>query len=364
MKIAVFVSFSGRGGVEKMVANLCRGFVESGHQVDLLLIKSRGEHLKAVPDSVRIVKLGPEHTFLSLIPLMRYLVSDRPDALLAVKDRAFRVAVTARALTGVKTRVVGRLGTTLGAALKGKSSFRRWTWYLPMRFFYPMADTVVAVSKGVFEDISRITGLGPDRVRVIENPVVDASFYEKATGPVNHPWFMDDGPPIIVGMGRLTRQKGFDVLLKAFDILGRTRECRLMILGEGSDREKLLEIASQYGIASRVSFPGFIENPYPTLGRAALFVLSSRWEGSPNVLTEALALGVPVVATDCPSGPMEILENGRFGPLVPVEDPEALAKAMDQVLADPPKPDFLKSAVVRYSVSRSSGSYLKVLLND
>ena len=344
-----------------MVAHLCKGFVELGYPVDLLLVKAIGEHLKAVPDTVRILKLGSGHTFLSLFPLMRYLLKERPDALLAVKDRAFRVAVAARMWTKVPTRLVGRLGTTLGAALHGKSWLRKWSWYLPMRIFYPRADAVVAVSKGVAEDIARITGVGAERIYVIENPVVSRALFENAEKAVDHPWFADIGPPVIVAMGRLTRQKGFDVLIKAFAILSHTRPCRLIILGEGKDRRALFHLAEELGVLNQVNMPGFIENPYPFLKKAALFVLSSRWEGSPNVLTEALALGIPVVAADCPSGPREILENGRFGPLVPVEDAAALAKAMDRVLSNPMESHLLKSAACRYTVEQSSQAYIHVL---
>ena len=167
---------------------------------------------------------------------------------------------------------------------------------------------------------------------------------------------------MVLGIGRLTRQKGFDVLLSAFARLRQHHSARLVILGDGPDRRDLLSQASHHGIRDDVAFLGFVPNPYPHLARSALFVLSSRWEGSPNVLTEAMALGTPVVATDCESGPREILEGGRHGPLVPVDDVEALAVAMAQVLDNPPELNSLGEAVTDYTLEKSSRRYLEALL--
>lgn len=360
-RVAIFISFSGQGGVEHMVGKLAGGFLEAGLSVDLVLARAEGEHLATVPDGVRIVKLNVRHTTQALPGLIRYLKENQPDALLAAKERAIRIAILARWLSGCKMRLAGRLGTTVSAALKDKSALRRWTWFTGMRLFHPRMDTVIAVSQGVKDDIMAITGQPDSHIRVIPNPVITPELYRKAAEPFRHPWLDKPDIPVIMGMGRLTRQKGFPDLIRAFARLRQQQAARLIIIGEGKDRDTLQALAEELGVAADVDLVGFMQNPYPLVAKASLFVLSSLWEGSPNVLTEALALGRPVVATDCPSGPREILEGGKFGPLVAMGDIEALASAMRATLAHPLNAATLQSAVTEYTVERSSRRYLEAL---
>jgi glycosyltransferase involved in cell wall biosynthesis len=361
-RIGVFVSFSGTGGVERMVLNLCEGLVALGCRVDLLQVKAHSKHLEQLPSMVHIRKLKAEHTLTSLPALVRYLKTERPDALLAAKDRANQVAVLARKISGVPTRVVVRMGTTVSAALAGKNRWRKLFWYLPMRLIYRNADAVVAVSQGVARDMARITGLPTSDIRIIRNPVITPRIFRMASEPVPLPWPTKDGEPVIVGIGRLTRQKDFPTLIRAFAAVRKKLPCRLTILGEGKDRDNLEHLTKQLSLSEKIDMPGFVENPYAYLKRAALYVLSSAWEGSPNALTEALALGVPVVATDCPSGPRETLKDGAIGRLVPVGDPDALAAAMLATLSAPPDEILLKSAVREYTAEVSSQRYLDLLL--
>jgi len=360
--IAIFVSFSGTGGVERMIGNLTEGLTALGCQVDLLLVKTHSAHMGFLPATVNIVRLGVSHTMSSLPSLVRYLRRERPVALLATKDRANQVAILARGLAGVPTRVVLRMGTTLSAALTGKHRLQEWLWYLPMRLMYPLADAIVAVSNGVAADLAEITGLPQTHFQVIPNPVITPKLSMLAREPINHPWFADDEEPVIIGVGRLTRQKDFPTLLKAFALVRRKSPCRLIILGEGRDRHRLQALAAKLGVENDVDLLGFVSNPYAYMARADLFVLSSLWEGLGNVLVEALALGTPVVSTDCPSGPREVLQNGRYGRLVPVGDVDALVEAMLATLANPPDKAFLASAVKAYTVDMSSRQYLETLL--
>jgi len=361
-KIAVLVSFSGEGGVERLMLNLCEGLLDLGHPVDLLAIKRKSAHLKESPRGLNILPLRATHTYASLPEVVRYLRTERPPALLAVKDRANQVAILAGKLARTTTRIAVEIQTTISAALGDKSSLRKAVWYLPMRLLYPMADVVIAVSEGVATDLVEITGLPRERIQVIRNPAVSGGMFRLAQEPVDHPWYQDPSTPIITGIGRLTRQKDFPTLIRAFSRVRSLRPCRLMILGEGRDRAMLSELARSLGVAEDVALPGFVVNPYPFLRRASLFVLASFWEGSPTVLTEAMALGVPVVATDCPSGPREILRDGQIAPLVPMGDPEALAAAMLDTLARRPDQVALQNAVVHYRVAASSRRYVEVLL--
>lgn len=359
--VAIFVSFSGQGGVERMVLNLADGIRRQGHAVDLVLVKARGAHAAEFPAGVRVVHLDARHTWSALPALMRYLRSEPPAALLAAKDRAIRVAVVARAFAGARTRLVGRLGTTVSAALEGRGWVRRRLWYLGMRLFYRHADCIVAVSQGVADDLRAITGLPAQRVPVVRNPVITPALHARAAEPSGHPWLDRPGLPVIVAAGRLTRQKDFPTLLRAFARVRAARPCRLVVLGEGKDRAALERLAQSLGIDADFALPGFVGNPHSYTAKAALFVLSSAWEGSPNALTEALALGVPVVATDCPSGPREILAGGRYGRLVAVGDDAALAAAILDTLAHPLPAQTLKEAVREYGADASARCYLEVL---
>jgi glycosyltransferase involved in cell wall biosynthesis len=345
-----------------MIVNLCEGLLGWGCAVDLVLVKAQSEHLRNLSPRVNVVKLKASHTFGSALGLASYLRRARPAALLAAKDRAGKVAVVARRLAGVQTRVVFRIGTTLSAALEGKNILRKWLWYVPMRLVYPKADGIVAVSRGVAHDLARITGLPEERFHVIPNPVITLRMQELAQEEVAHPWFQDPEIPVVLGIGRLTRQKDFPTLIRAFARVRKSLRCRLVILGEGRDRGQLETLASKLGVGEDVDMPGFATNPYAYLSRATLFVLSSAWEGSPNALTEALALGIPVAATDCPSGPREILRDGKYGPLVPVGEADLLAEAMLKILSSPMDRESLKQAAEAFTIEKSSLSYLNLLL--
>jgi len=359
--IAVFVSFSGTGGVERMVVNLIRGFLDLGRTVDLVLVRAEGPHLDRLPPAVNLVPLGSRHTLQSVPALARYLRTGRPTALLAAKDRAGRTAVLARTLAGTDTRILLRLGTHLSAAMADRSALARWLRYLPIRRLYPRVDQIVAVSAGVADDIARVARIPRARIRVIRNPVITPELPALAAAPPGHSWFQPGQPPVIVGAGRFQRQKDFPTLIRAFALLHEELDCRLLILGEGGGQAGLEGLVAALGLHGRVHLPGFLANPYPILAGAALFVLSSRWEGSPNVLTEAMALGTPVVATDCPSGPRELLADGRYGPLVPVGDVPALAAAMRRTLAHPLPRSLLKAAVAEYEQARSAAEYLDAM---
>ncbi len=360
--LAILVSFSGAGGVERMVLNLVNAIAEQGVKVDLLLIKTDSRHLQAIHPSVNRIDLGSGHTLTSLPALTRYLRRVRPPCLLAAKDRAGRIAVIARALAGAKeTRLGLRLGTNLTAAFAHKSPWRMRLRRLPIRLLYPKLDAIIAVSEGVRQDTLAVSGVEPARVHVVRNPVITPALLTAADAPPPHPWLGDDASPVILGAGRLTLQKDFPTLIRAFAQLRASRPCRLIILGQGRQREALESLARELGVEQDLALPGFTADPYPYMRHTDLFTLSSRWEGSPNVLTEAMALGTPVVATDCPSGPSELLNGGRIAPLVPVGDWRALADAMAQVLAQPPAAEILQQAVREYNAGTSATRYLEIL---
>ncbi|MDN5869667.1 MAG: glycosyltransferase [Nitrococcus sp.] len=362
-RLAVFFAFSGAGGVERMMLNLLGGIraARPALTVDLLAVKAHNLPRERLPEGVTLVDLGVRHSTLAALALARYLRGCRPNALLAAKDRAIRSAVLARGLSGVDTRLVGRLGTNFSAALDSRSAAARLLRRLPMRRCYRRLDRVVAVSEGVAEDTRRITELPASKVTVIRNPVITAALARLAAEPVMHPWLCSPTAPVILGAGRLTRQKDFPTLIHAFARLRRERPAKLVILGEGKDRRALQALTAELGIGADVDLVGHVSNPYAWMAKADLFVLSSIWEGSPNVLTEAMACGTPALATDCPSGPRELFADGRYGLLVALGDAAAMATAMSQVLDSPPPAGELREAVREYSVEVSAECYLQVL---
>jgi glycosyltransferase involved in cell wall biosynthesis len=360
-KVSILVSFSGKGGVERMIANLCHGFLAHGYSVDLLLIKARGPHMTMIPPEVNIIRLGSQHAILCLWSLMCYFRAQRPPALLVTKHRAKSVALLARMLSGVDTRIVLRISTHVSRALSGKGWLHRMAYQLPLRWLYPRADVIVAVSDGVARDIGKVAGVSPERVRVIPNPVIVPGMAEKAALPVEHRWFVEKTLPVVLGIGRLAPEKDFATLLRAFAEVRARTDCRLVILGEGRERKSLENLAEELEIVEHISLPGFVANPYAYLARADVFVLSSLYEGSPNALTEAMALGTPVVATDCRSGPREITRNGVYGKLVPVRDSHAMAQAVLETLQALHDPARLRAAVAEYAAEVSAYRFLDAL---
>jgi glycosyltransferase involved in cell wall biosynthesis len=241
---------------------------------------------------------------------------------------------------------------------------RRWEKFFPamMRVLYPAADAVVAVSAGVADGLVSHAHLRREKITVIHNPIVTPEIAEKATAPLDHPWFAPGQSPVFVAAGRLTVQKDYPTLLRAFAELRQRRAARLFILGVGELHDELVAQADGLGIGADVEFAGFQENLFAFMSRAAAFVLSSAWEGFGNVLVEALACGTQVISTDCPSGPAEILDGGKFGRLVPVGNTSALAAAMEAALDHPLPAEMLRERAQIFSVDAALDRYLPLLL--
>ena len=357
MRLAIFIPSFGDGGVERMLVNLAGGLVRRGLQVDFVTRSRAGPYLDRLPATVRVVELGVSGPLEVLPPLIRYLRDARPDFVLCGKDRAARSALHARRFSGVDFGLVLRPGSTVSQRLARRGAYKRWRTYRLIRRVYRQAAAVVGNSEGVVADIAAIAGLPPSRMHLIRNPVVTPELQAEAAEPLAHPWFAPGEPPVIVAVGGLRRAKGFDTLIRAFAELHARQACRLLILGDGHLRESLEQLVAGLGLGDDVEMPGFESRPYRIVARSALFVLSSRWEGSPNALTEALALGTPVVSTDCPSGPREILAGGTVAPLVAVDHVPALAEAMARALADPGDRAQRIAAVSEYSADTCAARY-------
>jgi glycosyltransferase involved in cell wall biosynthesis len=346
--IAIFLPSLEAGGAERVMVNVACELVARGERVDLLVANRIGPLTMGLPESVRLVALGNSGVRGAVVPLCRYVVRERPRALLSALHHA-NIAATlgvrmARFFSpGLKTTLV----LSVHSHLRDPNQYtvRRRSRVIPalIRSQYPHADAVVAVSGGVADEVRRLVG-GRAEVRVIYNPLVTTTLLERSRESVNHPWFSSGEPPVLLSAGRLVEQKNLGLLIRAFARLRRRRVVRLMILGEGPERGRLEALVRELGLQNDVLLAGFVENPFAYMSQCATFALSSSSEGFGNVLVEALATGAPVVSTDCPSGPAEILGNGAYGRLVPPDDEAALADALEVSLdrgSDPVPAEWL-----------------------
>lgn len=366
--IAVYLPGLYGGGAERTVLNVARGIADRGYEVDLVVSQFEGELAVDVPDRVRLVRLDrlgsrKYRTIRTLPSLVRYLRTRRPRVLFSALFRANLTAVAARFVAGVNTRVVVSERNTLSVTTQRFSTAKRRFRLASVRLGYRLADHVVAVSEGVADDLRTEVGLSKVAVSVIYNPVVTSQLREKCKDPVDHPWLQPSIVPVVLAVGSLTVQKDFVTLIRAFALARATRACRLLILGEGPEREQLEAETRALGVADDVDLPGWVPNPYPYMQAATVFALSSRWEGLPGVLIEALYCGSSIVSTDCPSGPREILQDGRYGELVPLGNPRALA---DGILAGIDKPRLTAGSerYERFTDDTVIDQYLQVLLRE
>ncbi len=329
--IAIYLRTIFDCGVDRVMINLARGFVKHGLKVDLVLNSVGGRLLSQFPPEVRIVDLKAPRLLTSMPDVIGYLRREKPLALLSSGHYVNEVALWAKSLALTSTRLVVSEHNVLSLNAK-LTNHERWSPLLA-KLFYNWADGIVAVSQGVAQDLVQITNLPRSRIRVIYNPIVTPELLDKSQESPDHPWFKEGEPPVILGVGRLEPQKDFPNLIRAFARVRQMQPARLIILGSGKEKSKLNALIRELGLEKDVALLGFVNNPYAYIAKAAIFALSSAWEGLPTVIIEAMALGTPVVSTNCESGPAEILAEGKYGSLVPVGDSKAMAEAILRVLS-------------------------------
>ena len=327
----------------------------------MVLVRAEGEYLSQVPENVRLVDLNSRRTAASLPRLVSYLRRERPAVLLSTLAHANVVALVAKLLLKGRLRVVIRVEITLGEMLKD-CGFKERQMLRLLKCLLPLADKVATVSQGVADDLCFDVPSASHKVMTIYSPVVWPDHFTKAANPVEHPWFNAEGVPVILAAGRLVPQKDHANLLRAFAEVIRSRLARLVILGVGPERENLLELADCLKVSHHVDLPGFEINPFAYMSKSRVFVLSSKYEGFPNVLVQSMACGTPVVSTDCRSGPREILEDGKWGHLVPVGDWQAMAAAILDTLDNPIPSDHLIARASDFTADASIDRYSQVLL--
>lgn len=388
-RVALAFHGPGGGGAERVALTLAREFLERGLAVDLVMSHRDGPLAEEIPRAARIIDMepssrwsfrlaalrGPRDLILPLVlgakpgfarrnapPLARYLRRERPDVVVSIEPPYNLAALLASSWSGGAVPLLIVEQCDFGHYLSTMKREDQELFSPLIERLYPQAASIVAVSEGVARSLRGYARIEADKLRVIYNPIASASLTAKAAEPVDHPWFRE-ATPVVLAVGRLQPQKDPPTLLRAFAQLRSVRPARLVILGAESDpdyRAHLEALVDELAIRSDVAFLGFVRNPFAYMARAAVLVLSSRFEGFGNVLVEAMACGTPVVSTDCPSGPAEILDEGVFGPLVPVGDEKALAEAVTRVLTDPPSASRLKQRAACFSVERATQSYLRL----
>ena len=366
IKLAIYGGNEGPEGFGHVIINLINALGK--HYPGLFVIT----HNEVIADydkidaAIRRVVLGSTKSELSSAKkLANCLKQEVPDIVLCDgnREKNCRTLLLAKWLARSRAKIVFRLGTPHSRIAAQRNFLNAFFYRLSVKRTFSRADFVIANSRGVAADLLQMTGLATERIQVVENSTISPSLYAMAGENLGDPWFEDPAHPVVIGIGRLRKAKNFEVLIKAFAIVRRQRSCRLVILGEGGERSHLESLIKELNLEGSVKLYGHVKNPFAYLQRAALFVLSSRFEGSPNVLIEALALGVPAVATDCHSGPREILGSGVYGSLVPVGDSERMAEAMLATLSKPLSKESLRDAVVaKFDVDTVAGQYIDIFL--
>lgn len=331
--IAIVLASLGGGGAERVALTLADEFSSRGIEVDLVVLSSAGPLRAQVSDGVRLVDLGTGRARHSISRLRAYLKRARPSAILAIAFHVNLLAILASVGLRPRPLLVLSVHGIFSRAIAGHPKSRRLWLTAATMLLYRRADHVVAVSHGAARDLARHGRVRIDKIVTIPNPVIRSDLEALAAESPGHPWASKPSSKLIVAAGRLTAAKDYPTLIAGMGKVVARTGARLLILGEGELRGALEAEIARLGLEGSIALPGFVANPLALMRAADLFVMSSRWEGFAMALVEALAVGTPVVATDCPNGPREILEGGRWGKLVPVGRPDALADAIANVLA-------------------------------
>lgn len=357
-EITVFLESLEGGGAEQVLLTLINSFVEKGCKVEVILCKSGGVFQKQLSPDVNLVELRAKNLFYGFPKLVRHLKISKPRVLLTTLNLASMVALVAKRFAGVDTRVVIRIANTISQ--QPKSWLKKNVDRLLQKWIYPWADDIIAVSDGVGDDLAAYVGIAKERILTIYNPIITPKLKALADVKLEHPLFVPSQSPVILSVGRLHVLKDYGTLIHAFSRVSAKRPAHLLILGEGDQRAQLESLVAELKLNDKVSMPGFVDNPFQYMKNASVFVLSSISEGLPAALIQALACGCPVVSTDCPHGPREVLDNGKHGKLVPIRDSESLADAILQSLDEPrkqPDPAWLE----RFSLENAVDEYLRIL---
>jgi len=348
------------GGWGRVLINLANFLKQMDIDIHIMLDDISGSFTSHLVPGIEVYPLKTSHRIGGIPYFSYYARKHRPDVILTTIVRHTALALTVMRLTNIQTRIYPSIHNAYGIKFKELSVSKYRSRLRIIRKSYPQCDGIIAVSEGVKEDFCSLTGIPAGSVTTIYNPIYDDKLIEQSLDPVDHPWFQEGQPPVILGAGRLEKQKNFSLLIESFDLLRSRKECRLAIIGDGRERDFLESRVRDSDYSADISLMGYQANPFPLMKRASVFVLSSSWEGFGNVLIEAMATGTPVVSTDCPHGPREILMDGRYGPLVAMNAPADLAEAITKTLENPLSEEILRERASTFSIQSSAENYLKL----
>lgn len=360
--IALIIGSMRMGGAEKASVNLLNEFAGRGIQCDLVLVHNEGELLGELHKNIRVFPLGKSRTIFSGPALCRYFKDIKPQVIIAAQTHVQLLCLWSRNKVAKHIPVIlnehSNFSTNQPPGFFKRNFIRRLANTL-----FPSAQAITAVSKGVAEDLSKeFPGLS-SKISILHNAVVTKELISKSNEPVQLPWNEVPSIPVILGAGRLVYDKDFNVLIEAVAIVRKQKRIRLVILGDGEEYKKIRTLANNLNFGEDILLNGYTKNPFSWMRISGLFVLSSRREGLPMVLIEAMACGCKVISTDCPSGPKEILQNGKFGKLIPVGDVQAMAKAIKDELESGQKPDSMDIAIKPFLAEVAADKYLTLMKN-
>ena len=349
------------GGAERIMVYLANQFVRSGIRVEILAGLAAGPYLSQLDERVLLRSLGSKREIFVIHKVALYLLREQCDAMLCILNTFNVVGILARQISRSKTHIVLSQRGTLTDFLRPDATWKQRLRLKLMRYTYRRAAHIICISKGLANEVSQQFSINPNKLEVIYNPCDVTSVTSLSHEPLDHPWFSPGEPPVVLGVGRLVKQKDFPTLIEAFALVRQSRQCRLIILGVGPEKPKLEMLIEKLNVSNDVELLGFVQNPFAFMRNSSVFVLSSQYEAFGNVVVEALACGVPIVSTDCPFGPAEILEDGRWGKLVGIGDSTAMAEAILKTLNG----DVVRSSEDRaqaFSGEKSVAEYKRVLL--
>lgn len=351
------------GGITSYVLSLSKALSRINFDVELISLypKNISKLPITIDDKIRIRTISGTNKREAKKNLISYYKYNSPKCLLAAGQRFNEIAVNVSQALGSELPVYLSVHNSFRQKLHKSNIISRRYRQFKMHQTFKNADGVIAVSQGVAKEIIHYARVPSQKIHVIYNPVPIQDIINKAEEMIDHPWFFAGQPPVILGVGRLVPQKDFQTLIHAFSLLRKKRKCRLLILGEGPERQKLEKLKTKFGLTEDVSLPGFKNNPFKFMKHANMFVLSSAWEGLGLVLVEALACGTTVVSTNCFSGPAEILENGRYGYLVPIKDEYLMAEAMEKALDNKYTSAITAQALERFLPTKCARQYAQTL---
>jgi glycosyltransferase involved in cell wall biosynthesis len=356
--IAFYLSNMEVGGAQRVVANLANEFDQRGFEIDVVLVAEVGPLLENLRSGIEVVDLNSSRAVKSLPHLVQYLRNNEPDALFSSLTYLNDVALLASLVPSISTHTLVSEHNIKDQSQLDSKEVRI------AKYLYPRANHIVAVSKGVADDIVTWSRVARKEIEVVYNPVFSENLVKQAETRPNHRWYQDNNSSIVVSAGRFIKEKDFETLIRAFNIVVKETNAKLVILGDGPNRSDLESLVTELGIGNSVDFIGFVDPPYAYMNYADLFVLSSRSEGLGNVLIEAMSVGTPVVSTNCPTGPSEVLEQGQYGSLVTVGSHEALSEAILESLDNHLDPSVLKNRAKEFSVESIADEYENLIFSQ